>query len=261
MPSPSRSSSTRRKRSAATRIQKRVRGKQTRKKLSPKTETILERIKTNIELSRQCAICLDTMKHNEAITKLTCGHRFHSDCIQHSLRSNNPNCPICRAVIVNNPYAHLANPNIQPIRANRTFGNIPLSQQQQEPPPQSLILDPIQRRQYTLQRLQEIEAIEQSITEQRQQLPDPPTIPALTFNEALTNEILASETEQAIRRLYNEASINYNYYNRSNINDELLEQDVTNMFFITSQTLTYARNNTRNAARITEHLANSGLAN
>lgn len=33
-----------------------------------------------------------------------------------------------------------------------------------------------------------------------------------------------------------------------------LEQDVNNMFFITSQTLTDARNNTRNAARIAEHL-------
>ena len=111
MPSPTRRSSSR-KRSAVTRIQKRVRGKQTRKKLSPKTETILERIKTNIELSRQCAICLDTMKHNEAITKLKCGHRFHSDCIQHSLRSGNANCPMCRAVIPYNAYAHLANPNM-----------------------------------------------------------------------------------------------------------------------------------------------------
>ena len=111
MPSPTRRSSSR-KRSAVTRIQKRVRGKQTRKKLSPKTETILERIKTNIELSKQCAICLDTIKHNEAITKLKCGHRFHSDCIQHSLRSGNANCPMCRAVIPYNAYAHLANPNM-----------------------------------------------------------------------------------------------------------------------------------------------------
>lgn len=110
MLSPSRSSSTRRK--AVTRIQKRVRGKQTRKKLSPKKIPILERIKTNIELSSQCAICLDTIKHKEAITKLKCGHRFHSDCIQRSLRSGNANCPICRAVIPNNDYAHLANPNM-----------------------------------------------------------------------------------------------------------------------------------------------------
>lgn len=111
MPSPTRRSSSR-KRSAATRIQKRVRGKQTRKKLSPKIIPKLERIKTNIELSKQCAICLDTMKHNEAITKLKCGHRFHSECIERSLRSGNVNCPICRAVIANNDYAHLANPTM-----------------------------------------------------------------------------------------------------------------------------------------------------
>lgn len=111
MPSPTRRSSSR-KRSAATRIQKRVRGKQTRKKLSPKIISKLERIKTNIELSKQCAICLDTIKHKEAITKLKCGHRFHSDCLQRSLRSGNANCPMCRAVIPNNEYAHLANPTM-----------------------------------------------------------------------------------------------------------------------------------------------------
>ena len=48
MPSPSRSSSTRRKRSAVTRIQKRVRGKQTRKKLSPKIIQKLERFNSVI---------------------------------------------------------------------------------------------------------------------------------------------------------------------------------------------------------------------
>ena len=111
MPSPTRRSSSR-KRSAATRIQKRVRGKQTRKKLSPKIISKLERIKTNIELSKQCAICLDTIKHKEAITKLRCGHRFHSDCLQRSLRSGNANCPMCRAVIANNEYAHLAYPTM-----------------------------------------------------------------------------------------------------------------------------------------------------
>ena len=219
-----------------------------------KTRKLINRVKTTMLTDNNCPICLEPMTSREKVaTLLPCGHRFHTKCIKASLPTTRGECPLCRTVVVNIPY-------VQPGRANRTFGNIPLSQQPQ-PRPQSLILDLTQRRQYTLQRLQEIEAIEQNIREQRQQLPDPPTIPALTFNEALTNEILASETEQVIRRLYNEASTNYNYYNRSNINDEFLEQDVTNMFFITSQTLTDARNNTRNAARIAEHLANSGLAN
>lgn len=222
-----------------------------------KTRKLVSRIKTTMLTDNNCPVCLEAMTSTEKVaTLLPCGHRFHTKCIKDSLPTTRGECPLCRTGVVNIPY-------VQPGRANRTFGNIPLSQQQpqQEPLPQSLILDLTQRRQYTLQRLQEIEDIEQSIREQRLQLPDPPTIPALTFNEALTNELRASETEQAIRRLYNEASTNYNYYNRSNINDEFLEQDVTNMFFITSQTLTDARNNTRNAARIAEHLANSGLAN
>lgn len=274
MPSRRRSSS-RRRRSAAKKIQtrfrsrkikiQRQRSKASRKIQSiarakiqgKKTRKLVSRIKTTMLTDNNCPVCLEPMTSSEKIaTLLPCGHRFHTKCIKASLPTTRGECPLCRTGVVNIPY-------VQPGRANRTFGNIPLSQQQaqQEPLPQSLILDPTQRRQYTLQRLQEIEAIEQSIREQRLQLPDPPTIPALNFNEALTNEIRASETEQDIRRLYNEASTNYNYYNRSNINDELLEQDVTNMFFITSQTLTYARNNTRNAARIAEHLANSGLTN
>ena len=222
-----------------------------------KTRRLITRVKTTMLTDNNCSVCLEPLdpmdKTNPVATLLPCGHRFHTVCIKASLPSTRGECPLCRTGVVNIPY-------VQPGRANRTFGNIPLSQQQPPPPPQSLILDPTQRRQYTIERLQELEAIEQNIRDQRQQLPDPPTIPALTFNEALTNEILASETEQVIRRLYNEASTNYNYYNRSNINDEFLEQDVTNMFFITSQTLTDARNNTRNAARIAEHFYNGGLA-
>ena len=275
MPPSQTRSSSRLRSSAAKKIQKRFRSRKIkiqrqRSKASrkiqsiarakiqgKKTRRLITRVKTTMLTDNNCSVCLEPLdpmdKTNPVATLLPCGHRFHTVCIKASLPSTRGECPLCRTGVVNIPY-------VQPGRANRTFGNIPLSQQQPPPPPQSLILDTTQRRQYTIERLQELEAIEQNIRDQRQQLPDPPTIPALTFNEALTNEILASETEQVIRRLYNEASTNYNYYNRSNINDEFLEQDVTNMFFITSQTLTDARNNTRNAARIAEHFYNGGLA-
>jgi len=94
-------------RSAATKIQKRVRGKQTRKKAKA-----LKIAKRNLEISNECAICLDKVLSTDAITSLECGHRFHSDCLVNSLRSGHPNCPLCRTVIPNNPYAHLAHPNI-----------------------------------------------------------------------------------------------------------------------------------------------------
>ena len=124
MPSRSKSSSTRRKKSAATRIQKtlrgkharkrakilrkersaatriqtRIRGKQTRKKLSPKTEIILERIKTNIELSKQCPICNEELTQDVRV--LRCGHRFHNECIENALHAGYNSCPLCRRPIV-----------------------------------------------------------------------------------------------------------------------------------------------------------------
>jgi hypothetical protein len=104
MPSPRRSSSSR-KRSAATRIQKRVRGKQTRKRHSRS----IKQIYANLEKTNECAICQDPMTKDEAITRLGCTHRFHAECLQRSLRSGHASCPLCRTVIPNNAHAHLAN--------------------------------------------------------------------------------------------------------------------------------------------------------
>ena len=94
-------------RSAATRIQKRVRGKQTRKKTNA-----LKITKRNLEIDNECAICIDKVLATDAITSLECGHRFHSDCLHRSLRSGHANCAVCRTVIPNNEYAHLANPTM-----------------------------------------------------------------------------------------------------------------------------------------------------
>jgi len=107
MPSPTRRSSSK-KRSAATRIQKRVRGKQTRKRHS----RTIKQIYANLEITNECAICHDSMINNGATTKLGCTHKFHTECLQRSLRSGNANCPMCRTVIPNNEYAHLANPTM-----------------------------------------------------------------------------------------------------------------------------------------------------
>ena len=110
MPSRSRSSSSRRRRrsSAAKKLQKRVRGKQTRR-LHARS---IDQIYANLEKTNECAICHEPMAKNEAITKLACTHRFHSGCLETSMRSGHANCPMCRSVIPNNAYAHLAVPNI-----------------------------------------------------------------------------------------------------------------------------------------------------
>jgi len=94
-------------RSAATRIQKRVRGKQTRK-----ITNALMRDKRNLEISKECAICLAEVQSTDPITSLPCGHRFHTECVQRSLEAGIATCALCRSVIPNNDYAHLANPTM-----------------------------------------------------------------------------------------------------------------------------------------------------
>jgi hypothetical protein len=147
---------------------------------------------------------------------------------------------MCRTAVTNIPY-------VQEGRANRTFGNVPLSQQQ--PQAQALDLEQlIERWRWQL------EILERSIALQRQQLPDAPEIPSINFNLALDNEIRAHEIEDAVidfsRRLNNEI------YRSFNINDEILVQDISNIIIRTAELLRRARNNRNNAERIAEHLNN-----
>ena len=104
-------------RSAATRIQKRVRGKQTRKKTSALMrdkidKRNLEIANRNLEIDKECAICLAEVQLNDPITSLPCGHRFHTECMMRTLQAGIAVCPLCRSVIPNNDYAHLANPTM-----------------------------------------------------------------------------------------------------------------------------------------------------
>jgi hypothetical protein len=96
MPSQTRKlSSSSKRRSAATRIQSRVRGKQTRKLHSRS----IEQIYTNLALTKQCALCLEHMARNGNITKLECKHEFHKECIEKSLGAGHNSCPLCRTPI------------------------------------------------------------------------------------------------------------------------------------------------------------------
>ena len=254
MPSRSRSSSTRRKRSAATRIQKtlrgkhdrtrakilrkersaatriqtRVRGKQTRKKLSPKTEIILERIKTNIELSKQCPICNEQLI--DGINVLRCGHRFHNECIENALRAGYNNCPLCRTPIVE-----------------------PEEQEQEEE-------EQVADRERLQIIYQEVQLLENQITIMRQQLPQPPTVPNITLNEALNNQTMAAQIERRAARNHNEVAVYYNNLRtmrqRTRPNwtgadeTEAINQSIFNLYNYTSEVLANAINNTRNASRI-----------
>ena len=254
MPSKTRTSSRLRS-SAAKKIQKRIRGKQTRKQVTKlrasrkiqsrvrgkQTRKVMKRVRTNMLTNNDCSICLEPLTINVA-TALPCGHRFHKDCIVNWLVRSQGKCPNCKQRITNIPYISIE------------------EELEQEPEYEPLILDPILRRQYILERMREIEFLEREIEQLTPQVPDPPEIPNITFNDSLSNQYSADQTEYYVRRLYNEASYNYNNYRSLNINDETLEQDVSNMFFITSELLTRARDNSRNAHRICSHIANIEFA-
>jgi hypothetical protein len=255
MPSKTRSSSRLRS-SAAKKIQKRIRGKQTRKHVTKlkasrkiqtnyrgfKTRKVMNRVRTNMLTNNDCSICLEPLTQNAA-TALPCGHRFHKDCIVNWLSRSQGKCPNCKQRITNIPYI-----------------SIEEQEEEQEQEYEPLILDPILRRQYILERMHEIELWEREIEELRPQVPDQPEIPNITFNDALSNQYSADQTAYYVRRLYNEASYNYNNFRSLNINDEILERDVTTIFFRTSELLTRARDNLRNAQRICSHIANIEFA-
>jgi hypothetical protein len=255
MPSQRRSSSRLRS-SAAKKIQKhfrsrkRLRSKASRKIQSRarakiqgnKTRKLINRVKTIMQTDNTCPICFEPMTEKVA-TLLPCGHRFHTKCIKDSMPSTRGECPLCRTGIVNIPY-------VQPGRANRTFGNVPLSQQQpQAPPAPPAILDPTQRRQYILQRLREIEMLEQRLA----QLPDPREMPNITLNQALHIQHNARQLVTEIRRQFYEASENYQNYRDVRTNGTL-DQDVINMYYVTLDLLHRAQVLRNNATQSVDEL-------
>jgi hypothetical protein len=265
--------SSRLRSSAAKKIQKRFRGKQTRKQVT-KLKAIIQEKQTRKQLkatrkiqsrvrgkqtrtkliNNRCSICLEPMIHNVSITS-PCGHKFHSDCIRRSLTVMRGTCPLCRTVVTNIPYPSIER-QIQP--------------QPPLPPPPN-ILDPIRRRQlldleplqliqYLIVRNQELDVIEQSIERLLQLLPDPPEIPNITYEQALVNQVTAVNTETTLRSLYSEAYTIYTNYesfntqDRPSTNDEIAEQHINAVFNRTVNLLEVAIYDANNALRISNRL-------
>jgi hypothetical protein len=255
MPSQRRSSSRLRS-SAAKKIQKRIRGKQTRKqvtklKASRKIQSRVRGKQTRKKLiNNSCPICLEPMIHNVSITS-PCGHKFHSDCIRRSLTATRGTCPLCRTVVTNIPYS--SRQEIQPLF-------------QIQPQSHLLDLEPLQLIQHLIVRNQELDVIEQSIERQRQLLPDAPEIPNITYEHAVVNEVTANDTETTLRSLYNEAYTIYTNYesfntqDRPSTNDEIAEQYIDAVFNRTSNLLEVARYDANNALRISNHLGSLMLS-
>jgi hypothetical protein len=261
MPSQRRSSSRLRS-SAAKKIQKRIRGTQTRKQVNKlrasrkiqsrvrgkQTRKVINREKNTVLTINDCPICLEPLTNDVRIA-LPCGHRFHEECIRRSLTSTGGRCPKCRAVVTNINY-----PSIE--EQERRI--VPLFQIQ--PQSQLLDLEPLQLIQHLIVRNQELDVIEQSIERQRQLLPDAPEIPNITYEQAVVNEVTANDTEATLRSLYNEAYTIYTNYesfntqDRPSTNDEIAEQHIDAVFNRTSNLLEVAIYDANNALRISNRL-------
>ena len=48
--------------------------------------------------TQDCSICISMMEKDTNVSKLKCGHEFHSICIETCVKYKN-NCPLCRANI------------------------------------------------------------------------------------------------------------------------------------------------------------------
>ena len=271
MPSQRRSSSRLRS-SAAKKIQKRIRGTQTRKQVNKlrasrkiqtnyrgfKTRKVINREKNTVLTINDCPICLEPLTRDVRIA-LPCGHRFHVECIRRSLTSTRGTCPKCRTVVTNIPYISIER-QIQP-----------------QPPVPPAILDPARRRQlldleplqliqHLIVRNQELDVIEQSIERQRQLLPDAPEIPNIPYEQAVVNEVNANDTETTLRSLYSEAYTIYTNYesfntqDRPSTNDEIAEQHIDAVFNRTANLFEVARYDAINALRISNHLGSLMLS-
>ena len=223
---------------ASRKIQSRVRGRQTRK--------VINREKNTSTTINDCPICFEPLTNDVRIA-LPCGHRFHTDCIRQSLTSTSGRCPKCRADVTNINY-----PSIQQIQAQAQAQTQAQAQAQAQIQAQA-ILDPIQRRQYILQRLQEIEILEQRLA----QLYNLSETPNITINEALYIQYNARQIIGEIRTLFYEASENYQNYRDVRTNGTL-DQDVINMYYTTSDLLHRAQVVRNNATRIVDELGDDG---
>lgn len=258
MPSQRRSSSRLRS-SAVKKIQKRFRGKQTRKHVTKlkasrkiqsrvrgkQTRKVMKRVITNMLTNNDCSICLEPLTENVA-TALPCGHRFHKDCIVNWLVRSQGKCPNCKQRITNIPYISIER-QIQPLF-------------QIQPQSQVLDLEPLQLIQHLIVRNQELDVIEESIERLRELLPDAPEIPDITYEQAVVNEVTAVDTETTLRSLYNEVYTIYTNYesfntqDRPSTNDEIAEQHIDAVFNRTSNLLEVASYDAINALRISNRL-------
>ena len=264
MPSQARRSSRIRS-SAAKKIQKRFRGKQTRKQVTKlkssrkiqsrvrgkQTRKVINREKNTMSTVHDCPICFEPLTTDVRIA-LPCGHRFHKDCIRRSLTSTGGRCPNCRTVVTNIRY-----PSIEEQEQERQIQALFQLQPLIHELDYVLDLEPIQLIGHFIERARELDIIEQSMTVQRELLPDAPEIPNIAYEQSVFNEVTAVDTETTLISLHDEACYirdNYVGSDRPTRNDEILDDHIFSIIDRMAELLTRARRNSRNALRISNHL-------
>ncbi|CAF3700286.1 unnamed protein product [Rotaria sordida] len=69
-----------------------------------------------------CTICLNALAQGTPLLTLSCGHKFHFQCLASNIKAKNKECPLCRAAIEDSIIQLLGGPT-----------QLPLQQQQQTP--------------------------------------------------------------------------------------------------------------------------------
>ena len=224
MLSRSRSSSTR-KRSAAIRIQKTLRGKHGRKR-AKKFRSIK---RNNAIKENECPICNEQLI--EGVNVLRCGHRFHNECIESWITSHN-SCPLCRTPIV-------------------------------EPEEEEEYAEAIAVLQIIQQQVQVLENQIFNMRQQLPQAPNVPNITLNEAQHyqtwAARIERIAARNHNEAALYYNDLRT-WRQRTRPNWTGadetEAINQSIVNVYHYTSEVLTNAINNTHNASRILEEIRN-----
>jgi len=85
---------------------------------------------TSAATNDDCSICLSVLTTGLPLLTLSCGHKFHLQCLALNVKAQNKQCPLCRSTLEKSLSQLLAsvNNNVQ--------------QQHQQPPPPPLTFTP-----------------------------------------------------------------------------------------------------------------------
>jgi len=70
-----------------------------------------------------CSICLSALGLGASLLTLSCGHKFHLQCLVSNVQAQNKECPLCRANIDASLINMLSSTNQSSNQVNNQLGN------------------------------------------------------------------------------------------------------------------------------------------